>query len=111
VDPMSGELELLWCDLNRARLAAGEWSPECAALAERIIVLTRAAPQVGGIRGTPWYKVPLLLLRDGTYERILRDAGIAFAPVDHELVAALYERERERQDNEISHFVDRRRRQ
>lgn len=71
------ELIALWGDLAEAlRRAAGRgWSVECDGLVVRIVMLTRLA----GV--TPWPHVPASLLADGTYQGILRSAGVTFAPL------------------------------
>jgi hypothetical protein len=70
------ELIALWGDLAEAlRRAAGrDWSVECDGLVVRIVMLTRLAG------ATPWPHVPASLLADGTYQGILRSAGVTFAP-------------------------------
>jgi len=69
------ELIALWSDLSQARgrAARQRWSVECDGLVVRIVMLTRLT------KATPWQHVPASLLADGSYQGILRSAGVAFA--------------------------------
>jgi hypothetical protein len=77
------ELEQLWGDMVQARRDAlnGVWSVQCDNLVDRIVMLSRF---VGPLR---WGQVGVSLLRDGTYERVHREAGIDYPPVDWARVA------------------------
>jgi hypothetical protein len=70
------ELIALWNDLGDAlRRAAGAcWSAECDGLVVRIVMLSRLTT------ATSWPWIPAPLLANGTYEGILKTAGIAFTP-------------------------------
>lgn len=78
------ELIWLWADLADARRTAlrGCWSIECASLTVRIVALTRHAGAVG------WDMVDTELVRSGLYERIHREAGLTYPPVDWDAVTA-----------------------
>ena len=78
------ELIALWSDLGEARRrAAGRgWSVECDGLVVRIVMLSRLAG------ATPWQHVPAALLADGTYQGILRSAGVMFVPLGAAWAAA-----------------------
>jgi hypothetical protein len=77
------ELVQLWSDLEDARRTAinTTWSIRCENVAYRIVELSR---HVGA---TPWEQISVRLLRDGVYERVLRDAGITYPPIDWDRVA------------------------
>jgi hypothetical protein len=79
------ELRCLWSDLGQARRRAikGAWSLECDWLVTRIVQLTRLT------EATPWGQIPIPTLLDGTYQGVLRSAGIAFAPPDMQEIAEL----------------------
>ena len=81
-DAARWELELLWNDLCDARrfAANGEWSMRCGGLVERIKMFTRL------VGPTPWEKIQISLLEDGTYQRIHAEMGVA-ADVDMVRVA------------------------
>jgi hypothetical protein len=70
------ELIALWSDLSQALGRAGgrRWSVECDGLVVRIVMLSRLT------NATPWQHVPASLLAEGIYQRILRSAGVTFAP-------------------------------
>ncbi len=72
------ELVHLWHDLHVARQNArnGVWSMQCDNLAYRIVMLSRVAG------ATPWGEVGVDVLLDGLYERLHRDAGIEYPPID-----------------------------
>lgn len=81
-DAARWELELLWNDLHDARRSAvnGEWSISCDHLAARIKMFTRL------VGPTPWEKIQIPLLEDGTYQRIHAEMGVV-AEVDMARVA------------------------
>lgn len=81
-DAARWELELLWNDLHVARRSAanGEWSIRCDHLAARIQMFTRL------VGPTPWEKIQIPLLEDGTYQRIQAEIGV-HAEVDMARVA------------------------
>lgn len=64
------ELELLWNDLHDARRSAAKWSIRCDGLAARIRMFTRL------VGPTPWEKIQIPLLEDGTYQRIHAEMGV-----------------------------------
>lgn len=68
----------LWSDLSTARRDAydqtGRWSLHCDWLVSRIVILSRLA----GV--TDWDHVPTDLVLDGTYEGILKAAGLPYGP-------------------------------
>ena len=70
------ELIALWTDLGQAlqRAAGRRWSAECDGLVVRIVMLTRLTT------ATSWPWIPAPLLASGTYQGILKSAGIAFTP-------------------------------
>jgi hypothetical protein len=81
-DAARWELELLWDDLNNARryAANGAWSMGCDHLVSRIGMFTRL------VGPTPWEKIQIPLLEDGTYQRIHAELGVE-AEVDMGRVA------------------------
>lgn len=72
------ELVQLWSDLSTARRNAinTSWSIQCGNLAHRIVNLSRLAG------ATPWEEIGVSLLLDGVYERLHREAGIDYPPID-----------------------------
>ena len=83
-DAVRWELDLLWNDLHDARRSAanGEWSIRCDGLVARIRMFTRL------VGPTPWEKIQISLLEDGTYQRIHAEMGVT-AEVDMVRVAEL----------------------
>ncbi len=80
-DPVAAirvELAHLWHDLSEARRSAlnGVWSMQCDNLVYRIVMLSRVAS------ATPWGEVGVDVLLDGLYERLHREAGIEYPPID-----------------------------
>lgn len=76
------ELVNLWSDLTAAVRYAhnGCWSVGCENVATRIVTLSR---MVGATR---WEEIDVDLLRSGVYERVYRDAGINYPPIDWDRV-------------------------
>ncbi len=76
------ELGHLWFDLVQLRWLHDRqdpllrWIVPVEEMERRIVSLTQA------VGPTPWREVPLTLLKDGTYDRIYRAAGIPYPPVD-----------------------------
>lgn len=72
------ETENLWSDLSTARRDAcnqtARWSLHCDWLVTRIVILSRMA----GV--TDWDHVPTDLVLDGTYEGVLKSAGLPHGP-------------------------------
>lgn len=72
------ETENLWSDLSTSRRDAYDqktrWSLHCDWLVTRIVILSRMA----GV--TDWDHVPTDLVLDGTYEGILKTAGLPHGP-------------------------------
>lgn len=69
-------------DLHDARRSAanGQWSIRCDELAARIRMFTRL------VGPTPWEKIQIPLLEDGTYQRLHAEIGV-HAEVDMARVA------------------------
>lgn len=74
------ELVNLWTDLEHEMSYAynGEWSVGCDGRVKRIINLSRH------LGATPWEQVPVSLLTDRVYQRIMTAAGIQFAAPSEE---------------------------
>jgi hypothetical protein len=77
------ELVHLWYDLHQARRYAnrGRWSLQCENVTYRIVALSRLTEP------TDWSEVDVTLVRSGLYERIHRDAGIEYPPIDWDRLA------------------------
>lgn len=84
IDAARVELEMLWDDLDRA--GRGRWTGQCEQLADRIQTLSLL------VGATHWEHIQIGLIRSGIYERVYREAGIAYMPVDHAAVEAFYDR-------------------
>jgi hypothetical protein len=75
------ELRCLWDDLMGVYGSGGTWSIRCADLAERIVELSNL---VGAVS---WEELPIPLLTGGVYEKVMRDGGLAYVPIDWDEVA------------------------
>jgi len=82
------ELVSLWGDLELAVRSAinGTWSIRCDNIAYRIVTLSRFV----GV--TSWEEVSVALLEHGEYERVLREAGLEYPPIDWPRVAEVRRR-------------------
>ena len=76
------ELCDLWADLDEACRSAINtvWSIRCGNVAFRIVALSRF------VGATSWDNVSVDLLLAGIYERVYREAGIDYDPIDWERV-------------------------
>lgn len=75
---IADELVWLWGDLATARRNAhnGCWSVGCENTVTRIVALSRM------VGATPWGHIDVGVLLDGLYERVHREAGIEYPPID-----------------------------
>lgn len=89
-DVVRFELACLWDDLDKARRAAlrGAWSIGCETATGRIVMLSRF------VGACPWVHVQVDLLLDGTYQKVYDGAGMAYEPIDWELVREVDTRNR-----------------
>jgi hypothetical protein len=82
------ELRSLWRDLDGAMRMAfgGVWSIRCGQIAFRIVALSRF------VGPTHWTEVPVDVLLSGVYQRLYREAGIAYETIDWARVAQVKNR-------------------
>jgi hypothetical protein len=92
------ELGCLWSDLHDAQQSGirTDWSIKCINLAERITDLTKL------VGPTPWDEVPLPVLENGVYQRVLASIGIT-ADVDMAKVAEVRASIDERNRRTLAH--------
>lgn len=85
---LRNELYHLWNDLVDAQRSAinTDWSIRCQNIAWRIAQISRL---VGAL---PWQHVGISTLENGVYERVHRENGLSYEPVDWDRVAAVRSR-------------------